>query len=200
MKTRLFSCCHLALVAAYFTLGTLGASHARAQADLTFSGGNGTPLVLTLDAPVTYAVTTASSYDTPYFDLVAVGNFFNDTSLSGTITYTIAGGAAQTLTTIYSGFNLGVLTPNDAILYGAQETLAVGDIVVLNAGTLTTTGNFAGSPPASGAFTTYITGSFYPADVSTNGVSVVPEPSTWALLGVGAAGLGLGLCRRSRQA
>ncbi len=178
----------------------LGAAHARAQANLTFSGGLGKPLVLTLNAPVTYAVTTAGAKGSaPSFDFQGVGNFGDAGSVNGNITYTIDGGSAQAIGLLRSGFSGGSLATTDAYIFGLLGGVAVGDLVVLNAGTLTTPGNFAGVPPASGSFQTFlIDGNGNKLD-AVNGVSVVPEPSTWALLlGVGAGLLGLGTSRHRR--
>jgi hypothetical protein len=48
----------LALAAAYLTLAMLGGSHARAQANLTFSGALRAPLTVTLNASETAAAAT----------------------------------------------------------------------------------------------------------------------------------------------
>ena len=198
MKTRLV----LTLAAAVLGLATLGASDARAQGMLTFSGGNGAPLTLTLNAPVTYVITTAAdAYNGPSFNFQGVGNVFHlsnvGTAASGTIAFTINGRAAQTVNTLNSGYGYGDLTAADAYIYGAMPGVAVGDTVVLQAGTLTTSGNFAGAPPASGSYPTFIFDGYGDRLDVVNGVAgPVPEPSTWALLAVGTAAFTLALRQR----
>ena len=202
MKTNVITPLRRVLAAAVTALGlaTLGASHARAQASLTFSGGNGAPLVLRLNAPVTYAVTTAEASGTaPSFVFQSVGNVFGSVpTVSGMLTFTINGGAAQTLTSLLSGTSGGggATVPADVFLYGSEPGVAVGNTVVLNAGTLTTTSNFAGAPPASGSYQTFLSDGNDDKLDAVNGVSAVPEPSTWALLGMSVAGLGVVTLRR----
>ena len=89
----------LTLAAICCSLATLGAAHAHAQADLTFSGGNGAPLSLTLNAPVTYLVMTAPDGTASFFVFQGVGNIFGGgqigDTVSSTITFTINVGAAH---------------------------------------------------------------------------------------------------------
>ena len=81
-----------------------------------------------------------------------IGNVFGNTpTVSGSITFTINGGTAQTFTRFFSGVANGSIASGDVVLAGAQPGVAVGNTVVLAAGTLTTTGNFAGAPPATRA-------------------------------------------------
>ena len=192
----------LALAAACFTLGALGVSHARAQADLTFTGGLGTPLALTLNAPVTYVVTTAGGEDSaPLFDFQSVGNLFSSRpGMNGTITFTVNSGTAQTLTTLNSGIGAGSLAATDAYLYGEFPGVAVGDTVVLNAGTLTTNGNFAGAPPAGGSYQTFLFDDEGIRLSAGNGIAgAAPEPSTWAAVLGGVGVLGIVLHRRAAR-
>ena len=58
----------------------------------------------------------------------------------------------------------------------------------------------AGAPPVGGSFPTFLFGDQGTRLDVVNGVSVVPEPSTWARLGVGLAGLGVVTLRRRRRA
>ena len=190
----------LALAVAALSLSALGASHAHAQAMLTFGGGNNKPLTLTLNAPVTYKVTTAAA-NAPFVVFQSVGNVLGSVPVSGMLTFTINGGAAQMFTYLNSGASGGggAEVPADAFLYGSEPGLAVGDTVVLNAGTLTTTGNFAGAPPASGSFQTFLTDGNDDKLDAVNGVSTAPEPSTWALLSLAVGGLGLTLRRHAAR-
>jgi hypothetical protein len=185
----------LLTVAATFVL--LSGS-ARGQANLTFSGGNGSPLSLTLNQPVVYTITTGFSVG-PFFIFQNVGNPFNGAggTVLGTISFTINGGASQVIYTINSGVNVGVVTANDLYIFGSEPGANAGDIIFLSAGTLTTTGNVAAPPPANGSYTTFITDGSGNL-VSTNGIAV-PEPQSAALL-VTAGGLGfLFLMRQPRR-
>ena len=190
----------LALAVAVLGLAALGASHALAQASLTFGGGLGMPLTLTLNAPVTYVVTMAAA-NAPYVVFQSVGNVLGSRPVSGTLTFTINGGAPQSFTYLNSGASGGggAEVPADAFLYGSMPGLAVGNTVVLNAGTLTTTGNFTGAPPASMSYQTFLTDGNDDKLDAVNGVSAAPEPSTWALMDLGAAGVGLTLRRRATR-
>ena len=190
MKTP-FSCLRRPALAGTATLllATLGASHARAQAMLTFTGGNNTALTLTLNAPVTYTITASAGNNlSPFFDFQGVGNVFSNLGVSGTITFTINGGVAQTFTNLNSGVTLGSIAATDAYIFGSEPGVVVGNTVVLQAGTLTTANNFAGAPPASGSYQTFITDGQGNKLDAVNGVSAVPEPDTWTwlLVGVGA--------------
>jgi hypothetical protein len=193
----------LLLAGAALLLLAAAPGRAHAQANLTFSGGLGTPLRLTLNAPVTYAVTTAgAASNAPFFVFQGVGNVFGGTpSVSGTVTFSINGGAAQTFNILGSGGSGNSLAATDAFLYGSLPGLAVGNVVVLTAGTLTTSSNFVSAPPAGGSFPTFIIdGSGNKLDAVNGVAGPVPEPSTWALLGVGTGLLGVTLHRRARLA
>ncbi len=199
MKTKKLAFdARLALFCVALTALLASARTAGAQANLTFSGGNGAPFVLTLNSPVTYSITATSNQMAPFFDFQGVGNFFgsNNAQLSntGTITFSINGGPPKFFSGIASGSAFGVVTANDIYMYGTFSGATVGDIVTLSAGTLMTAGSFASAPPQSGSFPTFI----FQGDgtrISTNGVAV-PEPATWATLLGGLGLLGPRLFRR----
>lgn len=184
-----------------------GASAAHAQANLIFSGGGGSPLTLTLTTPITYTITKANGAAIGanlYFTFDAVGTGFAGQSANGTITYSINGGAAKTVSGIGSGYNGGDTTPDD--LYAPSSTaqgVSVDDIVTLSSGTLTTDGNLPSAPPASGSFATFIANQ-PGTKISTNGVSAsavgAPEPGSLPLLGMGLTmGAGIVGTLRRRQ-
>jgi len=146
------------LIAAVFVL-MIYIPTVQAQANLTFSGGNGTPLSTTLQRSITYTTTTDCIFS-PFFVFQGVGNVFplSYLEVTGTISYSINGGFARPINRVNSGLSGGVLSENDVYIYNvfALSRLPRFATVVLNAGTLTTTTNFGGAPPQDGSYTTYI--------------------------------------------
>ncbi len=188
------------LALSFLALGALlaSANQARAQANLSFSGGNNTPFVLTLNGPVSYTINAALGGNAPFFVFKNVGNPLGSTQrgATGSISYSVNGGASHLITNENSGTPAGSITANDLFFFGVSSTLVIGDVVTLTAGTATTTTNTAAPPPTGGSFTTYITDS-NGTQVSTNGIAV-PEPSVLALLAAAGATLtGFAIRRRS---
>ncbi len=157
---------------------------ARGQAILSFSGGNGTPFTLTLSQTVAYVITSSTpAFSGPYFVFQNVGNVFAGgfSFGSGTITYSLNGGPAQTLISLGNNLTANV---TDLTILGTQTGATVGNIVRLNAVTFTTSGNVAAAPPPDGSYNTFI--------IDNNGAQrsglgvAVPEPQSVALFASGA--------------
>jgi len=181
----------------FTVLGILGllaaASQATAQANLIFTGTEGVNFTVRITAPITYKITenygTQSKYQAPTFVFKAVGNDFTNggSAASGNVSYSVNGESPNSIQDIYSGQTIGNLGPNDAYIWGYEQGVAVGDSVTLSAGTFTT---YGGPRPANGSYVTYIMDG-NGLDISTNGVSSIPEPASFGLLcGCGIAMLG----------
>jgi hypothetical protein len=176
----------LLLVAGPLTpLSPLTPSARAALVPMTFSGGGGSPLTITLPQPVTYTVTTAPSIGA-LFDFKGVGNLFGGTlNVSGTLTYTVNGGAPITINTGDTGAATGAaIAANDLILFhNPLPGAALGNTIVLSAGSVTTAINIPAAAPANGSYAAIL--------VDPNGVQVgvgdVPEPAAVALLAAAAA-------------
>ena len=137
---------------AALALAVLTAPAAHAQAQLTFSGGSGTPLTINILSPITYVVTAPSGVAATSFVFDAVGSVpleFGFATGINTITYTVNGGAAQTTRIVTRGNTTGDITRDDLYINDGPRNLSVGDIVVLSSGTLTTNTPLAGAAPAS---------------------------------------------------
>ncbi|MDQ6626356.1 MAG: PEP-CTERM sorting domain-containing protein [Verrucomicrobiota bacterium] len=191
------------LVSLVAAVALLSAS-AYGQETLTFSGGSGSPLSITLAQPIQFGVLFGSTGgNAPIFVFKLLGNLFSSGSLSltGTITFAVASssgqpfGPNQTLNVIGSNFTGGSIAATDVYIFGSLPGLSTNNLVQLNSGTLTTTTSVAAARPANGTYTTFI------ADQNGNRLStnaVVPEPQSLALLAAGALGL-LFVSRRSRR-
>ncbi|HEX9929258.1 MAG TPA: carboxypeptidase-like regulatory domain-containing protein [Pyrinomonadaceae bacterium] len=147
------------LIAAVFVLAIFIPA-VQAQAYLTFEGGNGAPLTITLQQTVTYTINNSNcSGGGPVFIFDGAGDPFQGLFLpvTGTITFFINGGTAQPITSAASGVTANNISPNDIFIFGAQTGAPNGSTIVLNAGTVMTTSNAAGPTPANGSYPTFIT-------------------------------------------
>ena len=197
MRAHLFAA-RLALYSLAVVALLASASTAKAQANLSFAGGNNTPFVLTLNGTVSYMINRALTGNAPFFVFKNVGNpLGSQRSVTGSISYSVNGGPLQMITTANSGAAVGTIGANDLFFFGPFSGLVLNDVVTLFAGTFTTNSNVVGAPPAGGSFLTFLTDS-NGVVVSTAGAPV-PEPTTWALFGLGGMAL-VGYGWRSRRA
>src|SRR5262249_54010492 len=136
----------------------LAAAPRASAVPITFSGGSGTPLSLSLAAPVSYTITAPAALGTaPIFIVQNTGNLNFGSAITGSITFSINGGLAQTLLSAGSGFPAGVVTANDLLFAGQiSVSLSIGDVVTLTAGTWTTNDNITAAAPSSGNYTTFL--------------------------------------------
>lgn len=197
---RLFALSGLALSAA--------AGLAAQTVMLQFSGGNGTPLVITWTTPITYTITGTPNPGTkdPYFVFNEVGNVFSGMQYSSPIfitsgapTYSGVDGTFL-INNVSSGENHNQITPNDIKFRNVPDAgvtfLTFGQEFTLTAGTLTTTVNYFGAMPADGLYSTFIVDASYGY---LGAGAAIPEPSTYAAL-AGLLGLGFAIWRRRRAA
>jgi hypothetical protein len=173
----------------------LAAAHSSAAVVVNFSGGSGSPLSLSIPEPIAYTVTTAAPNLAPVFVIKATGKQVESGahSLAGTVTYSINAGAPRAITAFNSGYDGGSIASTDFFFWGAFSALAIGDVVTLSTGTLTTTANNAASPPASGSYATFLSDGGVGNQISGAGATV-PEPATMSLLACGVF-----LLRRDRR-
>jgi hypothetical protein len=74
------------------------------------------------------------------------------------------------------------VTANDFFTYGNYSGVANGSTVVLGAGTITTSGNVAGVPPADGSYTTFLTNDSG-VRCSSNGMALAPSAASVSVSG-----------------
>jgi hypothetical protein len=168
------------IIAAVFVLMIyIPAVHA--QANLTFSGGNGTPLSTTLQTAVTYT-TTSDCGDNPNFVFQEVGDPLAGVprGVTGNITVSINGGAAKPIDRQVSGVASNGITANDLYVFGNLEAGTINGMVVLSAGTITTTSNVTGAPPTNRSYITFLVNN-HGGRCTSNGVAV---PATAASVSI----------------
>jgi hypothetical protein len=167
------------------------------QANLTFSGGNGSPLTITLQQSVIYTINNSQcAGGGPVFVFDATGNPFQGLFLpvTGTITYSINAGAAQPINSAASGTSANNISSDDIFVFGAQTGATDGSTIVLNAGTVMTTSSVNGPLPTNGSFTTFITdGNGFLC--STNGVALPPTAASVSISGRVLTSSGRGLAK-----
>jgi hypothetical protein len=212
-KHSILSCQSLGLFAAIVALA--GITNVSAQTVyLTFSGGSGTPFVVTWSSPITYTLTSTSANSgvNPYFVFKGITNINSAVPVDtvgaipgGGPTYTSTGSGSgdgtQTINSFYTTSAHGVITANDLVFRATLDTtnsiLTSGDAITLTAGHLQNSTNYFGTMPTSGYYETFITDASYQPNLGAG--SAVPEPSTYAAI-AGAAMLGFaGWSRRRRR-
>jgi hypothetical protein len=182
---------------------------------LTFSGGSGAPFVISWSTPITYTLTTSTvnSGVNPYFDFQAITNIHSavpvDTVGSipgGGPTYTSTGAGAgdgvQTINSFYTTNAFNLVASNDLVFRATNDTantfLTAGDVITLSSGHLENSSPYFGAMPTSGYYNTFVTDASYQTDLG-NGISAVPEPSTYALI-LGICALAFAALRSRRPA
>lgn len=184
--------------------GTAGAAITLAG---NFQTGTPTPSI-TLSSPITLSITTTGQFAFLVFDDWNPNNNGNqaaDFASSGqTLSYRVNGGAVQTVGILYvqdRGYSQLALTVNDGYFdLTTPISVVAGQTLTILPGTSTYSGvsnnfNTPPSPFTGNAFASTDTGG---ALSSLASVGPVPEPSTAAMLGLGAAALGLALRGRRR--
>jgi hypothetical protein len=161
---------------------------------VTFSGGNGSPLSMTLLQPVTYTITSGFAGNIR-FVFQNTGNLAGEadgvTSATSSINFTINSGPPSDFVN-----RIGSLiptdpvipsdptTPNDLFVFDASslDALLIGDTVVLSAGTLMTANvdgpiSIPQAPPVGTDFSTFIVGHLDPVSVRISGPGTVGSVS-----------------------
>ena len=200
MKHRLF------LLGALATLAAASAGRASILTTGNFQTGTPTP-TLSLSTPVTLAITASDNVSGLVFDEWVTNDGTQNTAFTSprpqTLSYQIDGGAVQTVGVGYLVDNLagtvGDVTANDGYLVlNGFLFVTAGQTLTFLPGSLTFgSGGAAFNPPPvvfnGNAYVDNMTGNALSGPASVN---VAPEPSAWALLGVGVGALGLSLRRR----
>ena len=195
-------------VAAACTLPVAAHAAVTTSGGASFDSGLPTPR-LTITAPISFTVTT-NDFNLSYFVLdewvTSNGSEHqvNVSPSSQTFAYTLNGVAMTTAIGNFSdnlGRTFGSITANDGFFFlSGQPTINVGDKIVIQPATYNFTSNTAFNPNIPTTFTgnAYLAGTDGIAETGLVSVGAVPEPSTWAMMGVGVAGLGVVTLRRRR--
>lgn len=147
---------------------------------VNFSGGNGSPVTITLPQALTTTVTNTAPNVGPFFVIQGVNWGGGAISVSTTLSYTIDGTSPVPINAMSGGaggVDLRLFQEN----LNDWVSLNVNDVLVLSSGTMTTQASFSGPAPASGLYT----GILVDKDGNQQGVlAPVPEPSSLCLIAV----------------
>ena len=195
MKTKLIKLAYgVALLGA---MAVDASNHAQAQG-FFYSGGNGTPLTVTLESDLQFPVTQTIT------DNGGAIIFYDNTAFSTSQAF------QQSISAVVSGLVLtdsrtGIIpamtgrsydgcasTYNNIFFYGyftATRTcdIQVGDVLTLSAGSATTLGAFDSPTPTPSD--SFVVENNYGTQIGAGTFAPVPEPSTMALAALGGASL-----------
>lgn len=177
-----------------------GLASTQAAVAVSWSGGNGAPLSVTFAEPVEFLVVDTPTGRNPTFVMAGVGDLFGeDLTLTTGLTFSVNGGSDFDITGWRSGSIWTPLVSDYMWFWGSLPGVTLGDVVTLNAGTLTGGAryelsgrvSYEGAPPANGSIEMFI--------MDENGRRLgdavsIPEVSSASLVGLGM----LGMLRRRR--
>ncbi len=180
----------------------------RAAPVITFSGGSGSPLSITLNEPITF--TLNQSYGESFIYIALDELYPTDQPLqflsnaSSSFTLSGLGYSATANNGPIVGWNGGSSDPRDIVFdFVGAGSLANGAQITLSAGQLVTSGNMTGPLPTAASFSVWLRhnngGVLTPISnqVSVTNASAIPEPATTTAL-AGLAVFGALLARRRR--
>jgi len=185
---------HKLLLAA---LAALAWTQASAQVALSFSGGLGSPLTVTVQNDVTFTLTSDGvKHDFLFIEIPGVGPM-SEFSVTGSLAYTTNGGAPNTFEMGTAGMASGHL---GITLWRTGSTWQATDEVVLHAGSFTTGVNYLMGAPSAGSYNLYLADNMGTFISAAGTVSAVPEPSTYAAIFGALALSAVAVVRRRRAA
>jgi hypothetical protein len=170
----------LSIVAAF----AFASSAYAGMVQVDFSGGSGTPLTITLPQPVSYTVVNFPTVGNATFVFQGTGNMFSGSiGASGSLSFTQNAGALIPIDGAQQ-FNQADTTLNDLAFYNQTFFgLNHSDVILLSAGSVTTTSNIAAPAPPSGLYSTFLTDG---ASREMGEGTAVPEPTTLMLFALAA--------------
>ena len=200
----------LACVVAIVTVLAAPAARASIVTIGNFETGTPTP-TFTIGTPITISITASGSFAYLGLDEWVTNdgneNYDPPSPADQTISYRINGGPVLTLGVDYLIDNFSATydsaTPNDGFLvFSTAVAVTATQTVTILPGSLTfgSAGTIFNAPPAVFNGNVYLANSSFYTLSPLASANQVPEPSTWALLGVGAGVLGVALRERRSRA